>query len=455
MIQYRSKITGFLSNNKHLLSNIVLTGVVNVLSVSVAFLTTPAYMKYFENETILGIWFTIISVLDAMSLMDLGLGAGLRNRLSVSFAELDDNKSKKIISSAYFIITLINVFILLIGNLIIPCINWNQVLSINPWVISANYLLKSIRLVFFAVILQLALKLISSILFAMQKAAAATLLPVCTNILMLLYVMIAPSSDSSNNLISLSRFYCVAANLPYLVTTIYIFCGKNKKYRPKIGAVNLNVSVDIIKLGLLFFYLTLMSMITHNTNEILISTLYEPAIVVEYQIYNKIFSLITVVMNIIMVPIWSASTKALAEQRYKWLQNLHTILCSLSVMAFIAGLLLIPIMQFIVNVWLGESAITINVFYCIPFVIFVAENTFNGANATVANGCNWIKVQLIMSPVSAVLKILFTIIFKQYIDNWTAIILANIFSLLPIAIIQYIYIRKKLRDMKNKAVLLS
>lgn len=455
MIQYRSKITGFLSNNKHLLSNIVLTGVVNVLSVSVAFLTTPAYMKYFENETILGIWFTIISVLDAMSLMDLGLGAGLRNRLSVSFAELDDNKSKKIISSAYFIITLINVFILLIGNLIIPCINWNQVLSIDPWVISANYLLKSIRLVFFAVILQLALKLISSILFAMQKAAAATLLPVCTNILMLLYVMIAPSSDSSNNLISLSRFYCVAANLPYLVTTIYFFCGKNKKYRPKIGAVNLNVSVDIIKLGLLFFYLTLMSMITHNTNEILMSTLYEPAIVVEYQIYNKIFSLITVVMNIIMVPIWSASTKALAEQRYKWLQNLHTILCSLSVMAFIAGLLLIPIMQFIVNVWLGESAITINVFYCIPFVIFVAENTFNGANATVANGCNWIKVQLIMSPVSAVLKILFTIIFKQYIDNWTAIILANIFSLLPIAIIQYIYIRKKLRDLKNKAVLLS
>ena len=186
---------------------------------------------------------------------------------------------------------------------------------------------------------------------------------------------------------------------------------------------------------------------THNTNELIISALFKSSYVVDYQIYNKVYILIPTAMNVIMIPLWSAATKELAKKNYFWLKGLYNFLCLVSVGAFFMACMIIPFMQPIINVWLGENAININPVLCIPFILYVTINAFNGANATVANGCGWLKVQMIMAPVSAILNIPFSILLKYVLGDWTAIVLANVLSLLPITVAQYIYIRKKLNKL--------
>ena len=65
--------------------------------------------------------------------------------------------------------------------------------------------------------------------------------------------------------------------------------------------------------------------------------------------------------------------------------------------------------------------------------------------ATIANGTGWIKSQMIMAPITALLNIVLTIVFKNILNSWIAIQVSNIFSLMPVAIVQFIYIKQKIR----------
>ena len=441
------KIKNIITNNKNLVANIFATGGINVISIIIALFATPAYMRYFDDDAILGLWFTLLSILEAMSVMDFGLGNGIRNRLTEAIARKESTKGKKIVSSGYCIIIVIIIVIFILGNIILTFIPWKNALNINSNNISPKEILLCIRLIYFSIMLQIVLKLINSILYALQKAAIATFLPVCTNMLMLIFVLIGGNGNSVDKLIYLFIWYCVVSNLPYFIVTCWLFWGRYKEYRPSIRYADKEMAVSTFKLGLVFFYLTLMSMMTHNTNELIISALFKSSYVVDYQIYNKVYILIPTAMNVIMIPLWSAATKELAKKNYFWLKGLYNFLYLVSVGAFFMACMIIPFMQPIINVWLGENAININPVLCIPFILYVTINAFNGANATVANGCGWLKVQMIMAPVSAILNIPFSILLKYVLGDWTAIVLANVLSLLPITVAQYIYIRKKLNKL--------
>ena len=68
----------------------------------VSLLTMPAYFRYFNDEKILGVWFTILSMINWVINFDLGIGNGLRNYLVEAIAQDNTKKMKYYISSAYF-----------------------------------------------------------------------------------------------------------------------------------------------------------------------------------------------------------------------------------------------------------------------------------------------------------------------------------------------------------------
>ncbi|EOU1150939.1 hypothetical protein AB8J25_001843 [Clostridium perfringens] len=78
MINRMKNING---NTKKVIINIINGIGIKGGAILIAFFTTPAYMRYFENESILGVWFTILSVLSWILNFDLGIGNGIRNRL--------------------------------------------------------------------------------------------------------------------------------------------------------------------------------------------------------------------------------------------------------------------------------------------------------------------------------------------------------------------------------------
>jgi O-antigen/teichoic acid export membrane protein len=431
-------------NNRIILNNVVGAFLVKGGALFVSLITMPAYIKYFDDQHILGLWFTILSVLSWILTFDLGIGNGLRNHLVHALIAKNDLLAKKYISSAYIVIGAV-VFLLSFSSIILfRLINWNIVFNISPNLISKETLYITVCIVFGGIMLQFLFKLITSILYAMQKSALINFLSLITSVIILIYVSFAKSTDISTNLISLGIVYLLAVNIPLLITTIVVFSTKLKNSKPNIKYFGQKYATDVMKLGGIFFWVQIMYMVITTTNEFLITWLTGPEMVVEYQIYNKLFTLIGTLFALGLTPIWSIVTKAISEKNYEWVKRLYKKLKKVALIAVIFEFAMIPFLQFGINVWLGENAIQVNYLYAAVFAGSGSIFIWNGVLTSIANGLGELKIQSIFFTIGAIIKIPISWILVSAFDSWISIIVANIIAMSLFSIIQPIWLNKYL-----------
>lgn len=433
----KQKYLSLSENNKIVLRNTFAAFVVKGAALLVSLFTMPAYMSYFDNEAALGLWFTILSVLNWILNFDLGIGNGLRNHLTQAFAQKDEVAAKKYISSAYFSIGCIVLLLIVAGEIAFPYIPWNKVFNIDGAIVSDTALLTSVRIVYIGIMIQFFLRLISSILYAMQKSAFNNFISLLSSVSMLLFVWIAPSRNADLNLITLSWVNILTVNVPLLLMSVWIFFKRLKKCRPNIKYCKKESVNAVLRLGGMFFWVQIVYMIIMNTNEYLISWFTQPDYVVKYQVYNKLFTLIGTVFNLALTPIWSAVTKALAEREYKWLKSLNKKLILLACFATACEFLMIPMLNFIVKIWLGDKAIAIHYGYAAVFAVLGSMMIWNGVLSSIANGLGRLKPQMIFFTLGAIVKIPVAWVLTKYTSlSWISIILATDLALIGYLIVQ-------------------
>lgn len=439
-------------DSKLLIKNIVGSFVVKGFAIVVGLFTMPVYLSYFSDTQVLGIWFTLVSMLNWILNFDLGIGNGLRNKLIIPIIQKDNNEIRKYISSAYFMIGIISIIVILIGNYVIGLSDWNNILKIKNTTISNIILIKSIRILYVGVILQFFLKIITSILFALQKNILPSFLSLFSTITLLIYMILYKSSDMQSNLINLCFVNILAVNLPLFLATLYVFTSIMKDSVPKVKYYVKEYAFSIMKLGGLFFWIQISLMILNSTNQFLITRLYGPEYVVEYQIYFKLFYLFVTLFSLITNPVWSAVAKAWAENQVTWITNVFKKLIVFSIGGGVGCICLIFLLQPIIDIWLGANAIKVNYFYALVFMIEVFIMMFTNSITCIANGINKLKTQLICNTVAAIIKIPLVYLSKYILNDWICVDLVNICILLPCAIIQLIVIKKILNERLNKSL---
>ncbi|MBV7508973.1 polysaccharide biosynthesis C-terminal domain-containing protein [Bacillus sp. sid0103] len=431
-------------NNRTILNNTLGAFVVRGGALLISLFTLPAYIRYFDNQQILGLWFTILSVLIWVLTFDLGIGNGLRNHLVHALVNKDHLLAKKYISSAYIVIGILVLFISCFSTVIFRFINWNAVFNISTSIVSKETLNITVCIVFGGIMLQFLLKLITSILYAMQKSALTNLLSLLNSIIILGYVLLAKSSDISTNLISLAIVNVLAVNIPLLLTTIIVFSTKLKDSKPNINYFGKKYAREVMKLGVTFFWVQIMYMILTTTNEFLITWLTGSKMVVEYQIYNKLFTLIGTIFTLALTPIWSAVTKALSEKNYEWINKLYRTLNLMALLAVICEFGMIPFLQFGINLWLGDNAIQVNYLYATVFALSGSIFIWNGVLSSIANGIGELKTQSVYFTIGAIIKIPIAWTLVMIFDSWIGIVVADIIAMSLYCIIQPIWLKKYL-----------
>ena len=433
-----------------ILINVIASFAVKGGSLVVTTLTTPAYIHYFNDNVVLGVWYTILSVLQAILTLDIGIGNGLRNKLTVALTNKDEEEASKLISSAYAVILVFVCILALAAVFVFDYLPWNTMLGVEAALVSGRVLAQSMKIVFCGVMLQLALKLINSVLYAMQKSALNNFLQLLSSVLILLYVGFAPSRGQEQNLLTMAAFNVLAVNLPLLCATVAVFCGKLKSSRPRIPAIRLDHAKAVMGSGLKFFYLQIAFMFISLLNEQLISNLCGPEYAVNYQVYQKVFGLVTGMLSLALLPIWSSVTKAQAEKNYPWIIRLYNILCVIAVGIGALSLLIVPLMKPIVTLWIGKDVIQVTtqaaLIFCISNMLFLWHNV----NVTVANGLTFLKPQFVFLTIGAVMKIPVAYLCHYFMGDWTAVVLANVIVLIPLTVAQPIMLRKYLKEEARK-----
>lgn len=444
-----NKLKKVFAEYSNILINIIASFAVKGGSLVVTMLTTPAYIRYFNDNVTLGVWYTVLSVLQAVLTLDIGVGNGLRNKLTVAVVKKDDAEASKLISSAYAIVFLVTSLLALISVFAFDYLPWNVILNVEAQTVDITILAQTMKIVFCGVMLQLALKLINSILYALQKSALNNFLSLLSSVLILTYVSFAPSKTQEENLLSMAIINVAAVNLPLVCASVWVFLGELKKAKPSIRNASIAYAKNVMGAGMKFFCLQIAFMFISSVNEYLISFMCGPEYTVNYQVYHKVFGLVSGMLSLALLPIWSSVTKAQAEKNYLWISKLYKTLCLAALGISAISFIIVPFIEVIVNIWIGEGVIEVSQAAAIIFCAYNMMFLWHNVNTTIANGLSYLKPQFIWLTVGAVAKIPVSYFCYWIMGDWSAIMLANCIVLLPLSIAQPIMLRKYLKQQTN------
>lgn len=423
-------------DNRILVNNIAGTLIIKGLAMIMTLITMPVYINYFGNKEAVGIWFSLVSVLNWILTFDLGIGNGLRNNLVVALSEKNNTLIRTLISSAYYFLGIIALLLLIIGNIGVSFIDINGILNVSTVIFSPHILQSCVRIVFSGIILQFFLRIITSILYAMRKTALSNLLALISSASILLFVSIYQPANIEARLIVLAYAQVITTCLPLLITTIIIFMTVLKNSKPSIRAFELKIGKQIMNLGSQFLIVQICLMVITSTNEILISRLSNVGYVVEYQAYYRIFYMVVTLFSLICQPMWSSFTQAYVNRQYIWIKNTYRKFQLIAIGCSMITIILSIFFDKIVTIWLGEHTVQSSILFSITFSLFATVSILINASSCLANGLNMLKSQVRWSVVGAIIKIPLSIVFVRVTDGWIGIVIANIIALLPLLFFQ-------------------
>lgn len=428
--------------------NVVGSFVVQGAALILALFTLPAYIRFFENQLILGVWFTVLSVISWILNLDLGIGNGLRNRLVVALAKNDRAGARRYISSAYVIALGIVLFLGLSVAVSFRFIDWNGFLGVPTEVIEGGVLAETATIATIGILVQFALRLIVSVLYALQMSAVTGLVNLANSAGMLLVVLTMTSGSNSEKLILLAKASVVSTNLPLLVASVVVFSTILRDCSPRVGLFDGPLAWDVAKEGGKFFGLQVSYMLIVNTDAFLISRFAGPQYVVDYQIYSRFFFLFSSVFILALAPVWSAVTQAFAQGDLDWIERLYLRMRRMAFAALIGILSLWVSLQWLVDLWLGSNSIVVNMGYSLLFAVLSAEMIWIGVLSSVVNGLGRLRVQLLSYGIGALIKLPVALMATQGLASWVGIILATAIALLPYSILQPIRLNRYLTQLR-------
>ena len=421
--------------NRQLLFNVIGNYLVKGGSLFTALLIIPAYMRYFESKAILGMWFTLTQLLNWIMLLDFGIGGGLRNKIIKPLKENNTKVVIELVSAAYFSVAAIVAILILFACYFVPHVNWYTVLGISSTEIDSGVLQQVVLILIMGVLFRFFTTLISHIFYALQKAVLPGLMILFANIIILLYLMFSEPKGMEKDIVTLAYVTAIANNLPAVIATIWVFLTSLKGMWPRLSAINYQAVKEVLGTGGSLFYLQVLIMLLFNVKEIYISWFFGPESVVDYQIYYKLIGIVGGLYSLALTPVWSAVTDAMVEKQYHWVRGLYKKGITLLLVFGIAQFFIVPIMPFIVRVWLKKNAIQISMVYGLLFCCYNIVYMWMMLIYYFACGMGRTKKIAFWLTLAGIFNYLFTAWGSRLTDRWIVVIVATTLAVIPSAIV--------------------
>lgn len=424
--------------NNDVSKNVIGIFTIKAISLCVSFFSMPLYLKYFQDDSVLGAWYTLLSIVNWIYIFDFGMGNSLRNKLVKSIEQKQYDETRSYIETSYTIIGIIGSIIVIVALIGIALVDINKMLDVSSEFISPNEFKKAVAILAIGIVGCFSLKTINAVLFAFQKAAVTSFSTLVSSIAMLLFILFYNNANQSEAFLILSIVHAVAITLPLLVTTIVVFSTNiGKKIRPHRPNCKKEKVKDLLTLGLGFFAIQLMILFVISTNELMITSFFGSSVVVEYSIYHKVFNMASSVFILAVTPVWSKITQYIVKKDIINLKKIYRLLMICGCAATCLIFLIIPLLQTGFNLWLRENTIKVNYIYALVFAIYTVAYVFSILLTTVANGAGRLKTQLIFYGMAAIVKIPLILTFSKLGMSWISVMLAVVIPLLLLCIAQH------------------
>jgi len=410
-------------------------------AIGATFLAMPIMIKYLGVEQF-GIWATMLTLITWVMLFDLGIGNGLKNKVSESLAQENPEQATGYISTAYGLIGTISFALFSLFLVLSFWIPWQVVFNSNA-ITEANLRQAVITLSFF-IFFNFWISLVNQIYHGLQKSSIVGLGQFISNTFALLLVFLLYQFTQSSIALMVWAYgiSLVAANL---LLSGFLFRA-HKKLLPTYKGFDKNKISPLLSLGIKFFIIQLAVLVIFMTDKILITQLLGAEHVTPYEVLFKMFSVFTVIQSLLLAPLWPAYSDAYQRGDLDWIRTKIKQQIKISLTLFIGACMLAVAGPIIVKLWIGDEVIASQTLYYL-FAVFILFSVWSNVFAYFVNAINRLNVQLYTAIVAAIINIPLSVYFVKFVGlGLEGIILATIISLSVFSIIGPIQVFRILNE---------
>ncbi len=417
-------------NRKNIIvKNVSLGLFYKILNMSAVYITVPILLNYLDKEHY-GLWVTIFSIVNIVFYVDLGIGNGLKTKLTEAISSKDFKLAREYISTTYAFITGIALLLLIIGVIAVFLVDLKSLLNTSISEIE-------LKQVFFATLLMIitsfVLSLYKTFYFAIQKSWKVELALVIYQLSILLSIIIAVNFFQKS-LLYVALIYGVSNIVVSTIFTVQFF-NKNSNLRPSLQFFSKERIHNLMGLSLEFFFIQLCMIIIFTSDNIIISKLLGPSEVASYDVVYKLFQVAIIVSIIAQDPFWPLYTDAYQKKDLKWIKQTLIRLNKLFIPFIILVVILVMIAKPIISLWI-QKELSIDFRLIVFMGIFVIIRVYGIIYMYFLNGIGKIRLQLMLFIIGAVINIPLSIYFVKHLNlGSSGVILGTIVSILSMTLI--------------------
>lgn len=398
----RNKIKGADSRSAKMYKNTIAMIGIRGLSMLISLISAPI-MLHHVNRADYGVLLTLTSIVSWVGLMDVGLGNGLRNKLPEFLANKDFRSAKIVISSCYATLAIYVGILITIFLLISPFVNWLGVL--NSPSSDAGEISCLANIVFVAFCIQFLLGLMNSILFAYQMPAFQSVFTFVGQVLSLVALVFQVYVFDVTSVFQIGAVNCLMTPFVLFLGSIWLYRTKLKDIAPSFRYIKFNTVGSILSLGLKFFVIQMITIVLFQANSIIIAKVVSPEAVVEYNLAFKYISLLTMIFNIVITPVWSATTDAYVRKDFAWIKKTLLQSKKICLVTIFIGLVMLVVSNHVYSLWLGNGAIDISYYTTGLILLYISFEMLYKVYGTIINGTGKIFAQIIITGIISIIYI--------------------------------------------------
>jgi O-antigen/teichoic acid export membrane protein len=429
---------------------IALSFIMQGVSILVSLLYVPLLLNYLSQEKY-GIWLTLTSIIAWFAYFDIGLGNGMRNKLTEALA--NDNKilANTYVSTTYALLSMIFIGLLIIFLIANPFINWNSVLN-SPSIDSRELTLLA-GITFSLFILRFIVQLVGVIYLADQQPAINNTINALAGLFSLAGIYMLMRASTKGDLVLLGALVSAMPVILFILLSVIAFSGKYEYLKPRWGRIDFSSSRELLTLGGKFFLLQVTAVVMYSTSSFFISLYHGPEEVVVYNLAFKYFQMPVLIYTIILSPLWSSVTSAWVKDDFNWLRKTMKRLNYVSAGFIVLIVLMVFLADDVYRIWVGNKV-------SVPLYLNILMAIYSGINILIApywnfiNGTGRLKLTMIFNLLGACIYFFLVFTFSGYYPDSRGIVIATIVPLIIFALIQPLQ-TYKLLSRKGKGIFIE
>lgn len=435
----------YLNRTHVFLKNTIMNYIFRMGNIAVNFFSIPLMLAIMGSERF-GIWQTILTIINWANLANLGVGNGLRNKVTQLISYKKYEELKYYISSAYYILLIVSVIITVFSMILTFLIDPNTIFKNNT--IDKLEIQVAVIIIVFSFSINFILGLANSILYGLHKSSLVTTSQFLTSFTIFIVLKLIQISGTDNIKIgTMALIFLIATSLVNILLSIFVF----KKYvkRPQYKYINKEYGRNLLNVGISFFILQISTIFLFSIDNFLVSTLLGVKEVTAYSIATRLLILFNTLFSILLIQMWNASGDAYNKNDFIWIEKtIKKLYMALTLMVIIIYLTTLFFDQ-IVYLWMGQS-VQISGLSVKLIGTCVVIQMFNGIAVNIENGTGLIKPQIISYITAGIINVPLTIYLVNRMDmGLNGIIISKIICLLIPTIVCSIHVRKILFRMKR------